>query len=145
MSHVVQHIGCVPEYWRRFIDNKEMNPCNSSLQYRNFSEYIPRMERKQVYKIFGIYKPPCNRMRIVTNVKFLNYYQEDKIKIDFRYLTNEYEEIQNVKDFGLESLVANIGGYVGMFLGFSLLQFSSLLIAMFQNVREACVSQTYEV
>ena len=72
--------------------------------------------------------PPCTRMRILTSIKFLDYYKKNKTRIDFRYLTREFEEIRNVRDFDLETMIGNIGGYVGMIMGISILQISYFLV-----------------
>ena len=47
--------------------------------------------------------------------------------LDFVYMDDFYEEIINVRDFGFESLWSGVGGFVGIFLGYSLLQIPDLL------------------
>ena len=133
MNHVAEHIGCVPQYWTRFVQRPLLRECNSKSQYYNASRYLPMINRTGANMIFSMHKRPCNKMKITTGVKFLNFYREDVLKVDFRYLSNEYEEIKNVRDIGLENLVANIGGYVGMLLGVSLLQCSTFLITILQK------------
>ena len=39
-----------------------------------------------------------------------------------------YEEIEYSKDFGVESFISNVGGFVGIFLGYSMMQFPELLV-----------------
>ena len=128
MQRVMRDVRCVPEYWTYLMHNQSVATCNSTKQYQQFSKYFARKERKNVHEVFHQYMPPCTRMRILSSIKFLDHYEKEKIRIDFRYLSKEFEAIQNVRDFDLESLVGNIGGYVGMFLGVSLLQISNLLI-----------------
>ena len=129
IKNVMQEVGCVPLYWKIFDYNDSTPACNSTKQYQNYTKYFARNQRKNVYDIFDKkYTPPCSRMRILTSIKFLEHYEKEKVKIDFRYLTREFEEIQNVRDLDLETLVANIGGYVGMMLGISILQISNLFI-----------------
>ena len=48
--------------------------------------------------------------------------------LEFLYLTNEFEEIMNVKDVDLEDLFSQIGGSVGILLGYSILQIPSLIL-----------------
>ena len=66
-------------------------------------------------------------MRILSSIKFLEHYEKEKLKVDVRYLTREFEEIQNVRDVDLESLAGDIGGVVGMILGVSIIQLSILI------------------
>ena len=47
--------------------------------------------------------------------------------LEFLYLTNEYEEIQNAKSIDLENLFSQIGGSVGILLGYSILQIPTLI------------------
>ena len=47
--------------------------------------------------------------------------EENDVLIRILYNMNKYQEIKNEKDFGLDSLWSNIGGFVGIFIGYSLL------------------------
>ena len=47
--------------------------------------------------------------------------------LDFVYMDDFYQEIVNVRDFGFESFWSGVGGFVGIFLGYSLLQIPDLL------------------
>ena len=43
------------------------------------------------------------------------------VQVRFTYNMRKYQEIKNERDFGMESLWSYIGGYVGLFIGCSLL------------------------
>ena len=51
------------------------------------------------------------------------------------YLENNFKEIKKVKAFGLESLVGNVGGYVSLFLGFSVEQLPTFFILLYRKLR----------
>ena len=59
------------------------------------------------------------------------FWQENKngeeVAIRFDYKETMYEEIEYSKDFGVESFLSNVGGFVGIFLGYSIMQFPELL------------------
>ena len=38
-----------------------------------------------------------------------------------------YEEITEIKDFGFEDFISGLGGFIGIFLGYSLMQIPELL------------------
>ena len=38
-----------------------------------------------------------------------------------------YQEISYSSDFGLESVISNVGGFVGIFLGYSMMQFPDMI------------------
>ena len=42
--------------------------------------------------------------------------------VNFIYKDKYYEEIIYAKDFGPESFLSNVGGFVGIFLGYSMMQ-----------------------
>ena len=43
-------------------------------------------------------------------------------RILFKYYEENYQEIMTTKNFGFESFVSGVGGFVGIFLGYSILQ-----------------------
>ena len=53
--------------------------------------------------------------------------------LDFVYMEDFYQEIINVRDFGFESFWSGIGGFVGIFLGYSLLQIPDLLHSLWAS------------
>ena len=130
MQHVMRDLGCVPIYWKFLLDHDQTitNVCNSTKQYQEFSKYLARKQRNKVYEVFDQYSSPCTRMRILSNIKFSDHYEKEKVRLDFRYLARDFEEIRNVRDLDLETLVGNIGGYVGMIMGVSILQLSYLFV-----------------
>ena len=46
-----------------------------------------------------------------------------------------YEEISQAKDFGVQDFVSNLGGFIGIFLGYSMMQIPELL-GTFKNTLE---------
>ena len=50
------------------------------------------------------------------------------LELGFMYRNDKYWEIRNTRDFGMASLWSSTGGFVGVFLGFSLFQFIEILL-----------------
>ena len=78
---------------------------------------------------------PCDEMLILT-VDSVNNNPIPKptdIAIKFVYSEKVYEEIQYTKAIGFESWLSNVGGFVGIFLGYSMMQFPEFLL-FFANV-----------
>ena len=46
------------------------------------------------------------------------------------------KEIKQLRSFGIASLVGYVGGYIGLFLGFSIIQLPSFCMFLFQNIKE---------
>ena len=74
--------------------------------------------------ILSSFIEPCNEMAITVtseaeaNKKLNKGYD---VQVRFTYNMRKYQEIKNDRDFGMESLWSYIGGYVGLFIGCSLL------------------------
>ena len=51
----------------------------------------------------------------------------DNPLVMFLYEDREYEEIQNTKAFDLETFLSGVGGFIGIFLGYSILQLPELM------------------
>ena len=52
--------------------------------------------------------------------------------IKISYLENYYEEIKQIEDFGIQDFISNVGGFIGIFVGYSMIQIPELL-GMWRN------------
>ena len=95
---------------------------------------------------------PCEDMLVVTNIlkergrlrrKSVLEANEMTSYLDLEIIQGSemYQEIENVKDFGVESCWSGIGGFVGIFLGYSLLQIPELIANYFEVLRKRIFSQ----
>ena len=77
-------------------------------------------------------------MITLTTYRTVNPSQNQFI-IEFVYTEEQYQEIENVKDVSFETFWSGIGGFVGIFLGYSMMQFPELieyLSVLFHNVKD---------
>ena len=125
-NDVVSRIGCIPPYWttNETMDSK-FGKCTSSSQLQK-AYYYSRYEN--VKYILGKHPPPCTEMTVSSSVDMQG---SSQLKLHFQYRTNQYLEITNKRDFSARNLWSSVGGYVGIFLGYSLLQLPGILIAEF--------------
>ena len=145
MRAVSQSVGCIPVYWKYMVsENYHLDNLMDQKTpiCKTFSAY------KEIYFNFILnkwnttanrYIPPCNKMKVSSDVQISahNYPSVSKILqsgnlniLQFLYLTNEYEEIMNVRSVDLEDLFSQIGGSVGILLGYSILQIPTLISMM---------------
>ena len=54
------------------------------------------------------------------------------ITIEFIYTEKIYEEIEFTQAIGFENWLSNVGGFVGIFLGYSMMQFPEALSFIFE-------------
>ena len=84
------------------------------------------------------YHPPCVEMRIPVSVhreisKNNGGVEKGKLKLYLSYTTEDFQEIVNVKAFDVETLWSSVGGFIGIFLGYSLLQIPEILTVLWNR------------
>merc|ERR1712218_25993 len=52
------------------------------------------------------------------------------LTIEIRYEDSIFKEIEYIEDYDFEAFVGNIGGYIGLFLGYALLQIPGILFSL---------------
>ena len=126
MDIIMKKVGCIPIYWKMFFAKSSFKECNSPSEYQKIFKYI------QNYRgLLWTYDPPCADMQVLTKIddKGKNKWGEPCINI--HYAKVYYQDIQNVESFGMESFVSGVGGFIGIFLGYSLLQVPTMLGSLF--------------
>ena len=122
---VMKKVGCIPAYWKFMaMNNYSLDLCKNRNQLKEVYQFI-----KDPMEIMKQYDPPCEEMQIPVTVKELqkNGRRLASFEMVIRYTTEIYQEIQNFRDYNLDTLWSSIGGFVGIFLGYSLLQLPDLL------------------
>ena len=117
---VMKEVGCIPPYWRFMIKKNYSltDLCRTSNQLKNVYHHI-----KDPIGILKLYDPPCEVMKIPVQVKEvkLSGRKLPAMKLTIKYTTEIYQEIQNYRDYNLDTLWSSVGGFIGIFLGYSLL------------------------
>ena len=122
---IISLVGCVPPYWRFLImKNSSAELCRTRRQLEQTFQYI-----RNPAEIFKLYVPPCEEMQNPVNVREAQSSGRKQTRLDFtiRYTTQIYQEVQNHRDYNLDTLWSSVGGFVGIFMGYSLLQLPELL------------------
>ena len=132
-QYVITKIGCSPVYWNYDHDNhqyhNEVKACTSSKELKKFQSYWPMLGGKFANGPFRHYTKPCTKMSLLNNINQMAYYGDpDILKVKFRMREAVYQEVLNNRGFGAADLWGNIGGYVGIFCGYSILQGAASLI-----------------
>ena len=126
MVETMKHVDCIPPYWK-YLQTKPtaLNNCNSSQLRAMFNQVL------QYKEIMTTYDPPCDGMSVASMV------QREKLAFGIRikYMSEIYEEIVNEKDFGFEMFWSSIGGFIGIFVGYSLLQLPEILSEVWQMIK----------
>ena len=114
--------GCIPSYWKNLI------PTNKICRTPEEMEKSWRMLQNFTH-IFSSYNPPCNEMKLAVTYDKQPIFAHERnfLFMKFKYTDKNYQEIVNVREFGLESLWSSVGGFVGIFVGTSLSHLPSLI------------------
>ena len=126
MNMVISKTKCIPPYWKDSTqDISGLTVCTSQEQlqmvYENITDWENVMERNA---------RPCVEMY---NIVVWNWQdvegtkKADDIQIKFYYQEQYYQELEYLPDFDAETFISSIGGFVGIFLGYSIMQFPDML------------------
>ena len=133
LEEIMNHVGCMPIYWRGIPGQlSNFTECNSPVELSKIYYYIQNFE-----EVLRSYGPPCIEMKVSTKLdeKEENKWEEPSIMI--LYTDLYYLNIVNVQSFGFESFVSGVGGFIGIFLGYSILQIPDLLKYVRSRLRNA--------
>ena len=128
-KYVIKEIGCIPPYWNNNNNHylKTEKICASKNELDSIKAYWPNADG--LMQIFENYTRPCNSIeQLIFNSVESYYKMPDILKMRIQLQNNMYQEVLNTKAFGRADLWANIGGFVGIFCGLSMLQTTTYLI-----------------
>ena len=143
---LIELIGCVPPYWNV---SGTFSQCRSQEQMRRFAIEAFKAYNENLEEIDNLVKPcielkkfqyeytetqydPKHSTEFSPGLKLENNENITKFFVDF--INSDFKEIQQVKAFGIESLVGNVGGYIGLFLGLSIIQLPTFLAFMAKKI-----------
>ena len=138
INKAIKIIGCTPTFLKRFRWNSTLSgqtdtplDCKKDHYYLYKNQYGAKYHFDNVSKL---YVPPCTQMtsivssvHSITPAKFTFGTPTKSVKIRIEYAMNGFKQATNHRAFGVLSLWSQIGGFVGILLGYSLLQLPSLM------------------
>jgi len=121
---ISKNISCLPPFWKNTINLTTIpEECTSLEKLKRFNDLI------HTYKsIFHEIQTPCVNM--FNSVQWRNMPQKRRSQdglMEIIYSDKYYEEILQVEDFGMHDFISNLGGFIGIFLGYSIMQIPELL------------------
>jgi hypothetical protein len=138
MESIMNGIGCTPPHWKL---KSRLRSCSTREEMRKF--------RWPTYQDLQNFPLPCNVIEKV------HYDYEDVDSVSLEDEKNEknqnvtswfgvtlffpepsYKEIKQAQAYNIESFVGNAGGYIGLFLGYSLMCIPKLIVKMFRKAKE---------
>ena len=116
--HIMKKIGCTPPYWIKLKSYSSgpqyQNPCTP----KDFEEYAHMFQFRRAHEEFSLqYQYPCTEMKRSVNKETLtghNLKSHNEIILDIKYPDQKYMEIMNIKVYDSESLLSQVGGFIGI-------------------------------
>ena len=140
---IAKHIGCVPPYWKTtLVNSSEFDQCQNAQQLKAANHYIEHYGEK----VMGSYSGPCMDMGIISTAEWQireirridDYFGRNIVRLRFEYMEKYYLEILNSQEFAFESVFSAVGGFLGIFMGYSMLQlpeFIDYLYLVLRNIK----------
>ena len=135
---VMDKVGCIPTYWKSLnisgaFRSNFRKDCDKSTQYEILFDQLFDVDGGKVS-----YEPSCTQSTIISTM-LSNGQREDKnisyILLEINHSSEYYIEVINVKAKSFEDLWSQIGGVIGICLGFSLLQIPDFLFKIAPSSR----------
>ena len=88
-----------------------------------------------------LYVKPCTEISsVVTTAEDVRYRKDNDASVllfQFHYEEN-YKEIVNQEAFSLADLWSQVGGFVGIFIGYSIIQIPTTIAEFYRRIKERC-------
>ena len=117
LQQVISNVGCVPTFWQKFADtisiNRTTRICETTADYFG-------VRRQLAFAFHGfdtdevIYKKPCTVMMAPTTTEEVMAKKKGRIRFIFWYHLISYREIKNIRAYTSETLLGQVGGFVGI-------------------------------
>ena len=139
-DNIVSEVGCVPLYWMEFYPNSSVEICNQSSKMKKANDMITIPSHLK--RVLNAFDPPCLDMKTMVTHNKNKYYRADTGLfwiITFDYKDDQYQEVENIRAFGFEAFWSGIGGFVGIFLGYSAMQLPELIYFLSSSLHKFIV------
>lgn len=84
LQYAIDLNGCIPPYWKTFMNNSKTNDCKTAQQLMSASNLLALDNENLVSSIFESYIAPCFQMRIMANTNNDYYKKAGIFKLKFR-------------------------------------------------------------
>ena len=144
LESIVGNVGCRPPHWKA---TEKTNKCTNHNQIRAYNlpliNWIPRVP---FLNFLEHLPPPCSTIIGITHeysetqwkreeFEGVNGASLDFFEVNINFPNPTYKEITQLMAYNEENFVGNVGGYIGMFLGVSLLQIPELINLAYKKTR----------
>ena len=132
--------NCIPTYWKYLnrsmnFQDRKINDCITSQDYSNLADVLSGFDEIN-------YEQSCIWPTIITNFKQNSGNQSvSDLRIDIFHESEYYIEIRHSKEIKIDELWSQIGGLIGIFLGYSLLHVPNIVFCLIMEMKNCCYKE----
>ena len=140
IQKLVEKVGCHHEFWKA---DASVPICQSQKEFMGLK--LPRLMTIGT-SFLDDYPKPCREIQNIISTAEETTLSESEandwdfpvpfISFEFHFKTGTFKVIQSVRAFDGESLIGNLGGYLGLFLGFSIWQAPEVMFKIMKKAKD---------
>ena len=144
MQTVIEESGCRPGIW---FTNRSEPLCRTKQSFQELYakniDQLYRLDKKKKYL------EPCLDIQKL-QIDFVEEDNPPSVKgvseidkegwliLEYVITIHKFKEIKQVRKYSEQSLVGNLGGYIGLCLGYAILNLPTMILEIWQNVKHIC-------
>ena len=141
MQEHIDNVGCKPTHWKQ---NTSIPKCTTKEQMKEFlidfktSKYLPTCKTMQ--KLLYAYEEFNELQDYLMKDIVVKDNSTAVCEVAIYFQDNIYLEIEQTREYTMYSLIGEAGGYVGLFLGYAILQLPGLLCQLLGWLKRKLIS-----
>ena len=144
METVIEESGCRPSMW---FTNRSEPLCRTKQSFQELYakniDQLYRLDKKKKYL------EPCLDIQKL-QIDFVEEDNPPSVKgvseidkegwliLEYVITITKFKEIKQVRKYSEQSLVGNLGGYIGLCLGYAILNLPTMILEIWKNVKHIC-------
>ena len=118
IQQIIKNVGCIPTYWRQFAERMGLNQthpiCETAIDYGKVETQLGNIQAN-ITTLDSTHKLHCTMMTaLVTARDEPQTAVPGILELFFEYHGTSYQEIKNTRAYTSETLLGQIGGFMGM-------------------------------
>ena len=129
---MIKDIGCIPPYWTH-----AQKICSNQTQLEQYFQMnitrftVPCRRMTQITFLYSEYVSDYYHSRLEN----LQHQSQDVFFVSMMFPDSRYKQIEMLREVNMQSLIGNAGGFVGICVGYSILQFPNLLLMIYGKLK----------
>lgn len=148
---IIGTVGCIPSFWKSLVakNMNKMSPCTKTTEFQKIANLLPSVgNNKNIKNGTKLYTQPCYDMAVSVTTTSRHEHTifdevEPHLSCVFYFEADRFKEIVNHQAFTLGDLWSQIGGFVGIFLGYSCLQVNTIFLYDYEIAILKKISRAY--